>query len=129
MKREARSARHRSRRAALQALYSADLRSRGTGPGDAALSALDALAEHFELEPGARAFAEELVKGVAAERGALDRRLIEVARNWRLERMASWTATCCAGRLGVCSADAGRRRHDGPSSWRTSSATMPHRVS
>jgi N utilization substance protein B len=88
MKGEAASARHRSRRAALQALYSADLRSRSAGPEGSVLSALDSLAEHFELAPGARAFAEELVKGVAAERATLDRRLVEVARNWRLERMA-----------------------------------------
>lgn len=88
MKGEAASARHRSRRAALQALYSADLRSRSTGLSDSVLSSLDSLAEHFELAPGARAFAEELVQGVAAERATLDRRLVEVARNWRLERMA-----------------------------------------
>ena len=88
MKSEAHSARHSSRRAALQALYSADLRSRSAGPEGSVLSALDSLAEHFELAPGARAFAEELVKGVAAERATLDRRLVEVARNWRLERMA-----------------------------------------
>ena len=88
MKNEASSPPPGSRRAALQALYSADLRSHGTGPEDAALSALDALGEHFELAPGARCFAEELVKGVAAERKGLDRRLAEVARNWRLERMA-----------------------------------------
>jgi N utilization substance protein B len=88
MKGEAASARHRSRRAALQALYSADLRSRSAGLSDSVLSSLDSLAEHFELAPGARAFAEELVQGVAAERATLDRRLVEVARNWRLERMA-----------------------------------------
>ena len=88
MKGEAGSARHRSRRAALQALYAADLRSRGADPSDSALAALDALAEHFELAPGARGFAEVLVKGVAAERATLDRRLALVARNWRLERMA-----------------------------------------
>ena len=88
MKGEAGSARHRSRRAALQALYAADLRSRGADPADSALAALDGLAEHFELAPGARGFAEVLVKGVAAERATLDRRLALVARNWRLERMA-----------------------------------------
>jgi N utilization substance protein B len=82
------SARRRSRRAALQALYAADVRERATGAPDSPLAALDALAEHFELAPGARAFAEELVKGVAAERGTLDARLARVARNWRLERMA-----------------------------------------
>ena len=88
MKGEAAGARHRSRRAALQALYAADLRGHGGYAADAALDALSALAEHFELAPGARAFAEELVKGVAAERASLDVRLAEVARNWRLERMA-----------------------------------------
>jgi N utilization substance protein B len=82
------SGRRHSRRAALQALYAADVRERATGVPDSPLAALDALAEHFELAPGARAFAEELVKGVAAERAALDARLVRVARNWRLERMA-----------------------------------------
>jgi len=82
------SARRRSRRAALQALYSADVQERATAAEGSPLAALDALAEHFELPPGARAFAEELVKGVAAERATLDARLSEVARNWRLERMA-----------------------------------------
>jgi N utilization substance protein B len=82
------SARRRSRRAALQALYSADVRERATAAPDSPLAALDALAEHFELAPGARAFAEELVKGVARERATLDLRLAGVARNWRLERMA-----------------------------------------
>ena len=82
------SARRRSRRAALQALYSADVRERATAAPGSPLAALDALAEHFELAPGARAFAEELVAGVAAERATRDARLAEVARNWRLERMA-----------------------------------------
>jgi transcription antitermination protein NusB len=80
--------RRRSRRAALQALYAADVRERATGAADSPLAALDALAEHFELAAGAREFAEELVKGVAAERAALDERLVRLARNWRLERMA-----------------------------------------
>jgi N utilization substance protein B len=82
-------ARRRSRRAALQALYSSDVRAQATGAPDAPLAALDAIAEHFELAPGARAFAEELVKGVGAERPVLDARLAGVARNWRLERMAA----------------------------------------
>ena len=60
------SARRLSRRAALQALYSADVREHATATPDSPLAALDALEEHFELAPGARAFAEELVKGVAA---------------------------------------------------------------
>jgi N utilization substance protein B len=82
------AARHRSRRAALQALYASDLRARAGAAPEPPEAALDALAEHFELAPGALAFAKELVLGVAAHRDALDARLREVARNWRLERMA-----------------------------------------
>jgi N utilization substance protein B len=82
------AARHHSRRAALQALYAADLRTRAGAPLESPESVLDALAEHFELAPGARAFAKELVLGVGAERERLDARLRAVARNWRLERMA-----------------------------------------
>jgi N utilization substance protein B len=82
------AARHRSRRAALQALYAHDLRRRTAAEADSPESGLDALAEHFELAPGARAFAKELVLGVAAHRDELDERLRAVARNWRIERMA-----------------------------------------
>ncbi len=35
-----------------------------------------------------REFAERLVHGVSGDRAALDRRIAEVARNWRVERMA-----------------------------------------
>jgi len=83
------AARHRSRRAALQALYASDLHARGERPPAAPEACLDAVAEHFELPPGARAFAKELVAGVAAERARLDERIASVARNWRLERMAA----------------------------------------
>jgi transcription antitermination protein NusB len=85
---ESRSApRHRSREAALQALYAADI----GGELDVARAeaSLDALAEHFELPSGARTFAKELVIGVATERTEIDRRITEVAHRWRLERMAA----------------------------------------
>jgi N utilization substance protein B len=82
------AARHHSRRAALQALYASDLRARAGGEPEPPEAALEALAEHFELAPGALAFAKELVLGVAAQREVLDAKLREVARNWRLERMA-----------------------------------------
>jgi len=88
VKPERAAARHRSRRAALQALYARDLRTRTGGEPEPPEAALDALAEHFELPPGARAFAKELVLGVAAHREALDEKLRAIARNWRLERMA-----------------------------------------
>ena len=85
---ESRSApRHRSREAALQALYAADIG--GTLDVARAEASLDALAEHFELPSGARAFAKELVVGVATERTEIDRRITEVAHRWRLERMAA----------------------------------------
>jgi N utilization substance protein B len=82
------AARHHSRRAALQALYASDLHARGERPPASPEACLEAVAEHFELAPGARAFAKELVSGVAAHRAMLDERLAAVARNWRLERMA-----------------------------------------
>jgi N utilization substance protein B len=79
--------RHRSREAALQALYAADM----AGEPDLARAqaSLDALAEHFELPAGAKAFAKELVLGVAAQREEIDRRITAVAHRWRLERMAA----------------------------------------
>jgi N utilization substance protein B len=79
--------RHRSREAALQALYAADMR--GEIDLARAQSALDALAEHFELPAGARAFAKELVLGVATHRADIDARITAVARRWRLDRMAA----------------------------------------
>jgi N utilization substance protein B len=82
------AARSRSRQAALQVLYAADLGARGESPEPAA-AVLEAVAEHFELAPGARAFAEELVAGVATARDELDALLARHARNWRLSRMAA----------------------------------------
>jgi N utilization substance protein B len=81
------SPRHRSREAALQALYAAD--TRGEPDLARAQASLDALAEHFELPSGARAFAKELVLGVAAHREEIDRRITSAAHRWRLERMAA----------------------------------------
>ena len=79
--------RHRSREAALQALYAADI----AGEPDLlhAQSSLDALAEHFELPAGAKAFAKELVLGVATHRAEIDRRITAFAHRWRLDRMAA----------------------------------------
>ena len=79
--------RTRSRQAALQVLYAADLGARGTPEPAAAV--LEAVAEHFELPPGALAFAAELVAGVAAAREELDALLARHARNWKLSRMAA----------------------------------------
>jgi len=88
-----RAPRRRSRQAALQALFAADLAPRAAGVNcpEAAVAeaALDALGEHFEVLPGARGFAEELVSGVSAHREEIDARLAGVSRRWRLDRMAA----------------------------------------
>ncbi len=41
----------------------------------------------FEADPEGRAYAEEIVRGVAAAREEVDARLVEASTNWRLERM------------------------------------------
>jgi N utilization substance protein B len=88
--RSARTAsRHRSRQAALQVLYAAELGPGTDDPAAAAQRAFEALAEHFELPEGARAYAKELVLGVASRRAELDDALRVVAQHWRLERMAA----------------------------------------
>jgi N utilization substance protein B len=88
--RRASAHRHRSRQAALQALYAVDvvgaLRS-GRAPTPEAV--FEGVAENFDLPEGARAFAKELVAGVLAHRDALDARISEHAKNWRLARMAA----------------------------------------
>ena len=47
------------------------------------------VARNFDLPQGARAFAEELVRGVAEQRESLDAHIGRCARNWRIERMAA----------------------------------------
>ncbi len=94
------SPRKRSRAAALQVLFSlefgksepgveAEAVSVGSGDVARAQAAFDEVGVHFELPEGARAFAKELVLGVANHRAALDALVAEHARNWRIERMAS----------------------------------------
>jgi N utilization substance protein B len=80
--------RRRSRRAAHQALYAADVAARSGRP-EAASDALAGVAAHFDLHETARAFADEIVRGVEANREALDARIAAHARNWRVERMAA----------------------------------------
>ena len=76
--------RRESRKLALQVLYAAEL-----GRSDSLESALERVAEHFDLHPGAVAFAKELVVGVQGAREELDALIRAHARNWRLERMAA----------------------------------------
>jgi N utilization substance protein B len=83
--------RRRSREAALQVLYALDVPAREGAPPAAGLAedAVEATAAHFELPPGARAFARELVHGVVAHREKLDPLIARHATHWRLDRMAA----------------------------------------
>jgi len=81
------AARRQSRRLALQVLYAADLARRGAPA--AMEEVFDEVAANFDLQPGALAFAKELVCGVDARRAEVDAVIAEHARNWRLERMAA----------------------------------------
>jgi N utilization substance protein B len=83
--------RRTSRQAALQVLYAADLAGRGEpGPSlERVDAAFDAIGDHFELPEGARAYAKELVTGVAQHRERIDALLAAHATHWRLERMAA----------------------------------------
>lgn len=84
------AARHRSRRVALQVLYAADV-AQGARSGEPPTveEMFDRVAANFDLQEGARAFAKELVCGVARWRSSLDARIAEQSRNWRVERMAA----------------------------------------
>jgi N utilization substance protein B len=76
---------------ALQVLYALDLAPPAAGcAAEAGVDeAFEAVAEHFELPGGARAFARELVAGVVARREEIDALLVAHTRNWRLSRMAA----------------------------------------
>jgi N utilization substance protein B len=83
--------RRTSRQAALQVLYAADLAGRDEGgPSPERVEAVfAAVGDHFELPEGARAFAKELVLGVARHRERIDALLAAHATHWRVERMAA----------------------------------------
>lgn len=53
-------------------------------PGSAQAEAPSPAAAYGE----ARRFAERIVRGFGSERGAVDARIVQASRNWRLERMA-----------------------------------------
>jgi len=86
----ARASRHRSREAALQILYAIDLARHDEAQLEPAAQAMvESAAEHFELPEGARAFAKELVLGVASRRAQVDEILARHTRRWRVSRMAA----------------------------------------
>jgi N utilization substance protein B len=81
--------RRQGRELALRALYALDTRK---GPSDdpvqAAEEALARCVESFEGLDEGRAYARELVRGVASELEALDTSLRAALQKWRLERLA-----------------------------------------
>jgi N utilization substance protein B len=83
------SSRRRSREAALQVLYSVDVKGRSGGPSIDPEEAFERAAAHFELPEGARAFAKQLCSGVAERRDEIDGQLTSHSDHWRLERMAA----------------------------------------
>jgi N utilization substance protein B len=79
--------RRRSREAALQVLYAADLAGGEASDAETAQQALDAVTAAFDLREGARVFAKELVTGVASRRAEIDALLEACSTRWRLARM------------------------------------------
>jgi N utilization substance protein B len=74
--------RRRAREHALQVLFQIDL------TGATAAEALERFWDGLDAEDSVRCFTELLVNGVLADREAIDRRVVEAAEHWRLERMA-----------------------------------------
>lgn len=81
------SNRHNARAAALQALYECEI---GGLTPQQALGVLHHAGPPEVTDPGEgqHAFVIALVKGALANRAALDERIGDAARNWRVERMA-----------------------------------------
>lgn len=84
-----RASRRRSREAALQILYAIDLARprRGDSEPVTAQQMFEEAAGEFELPEGARAFAKDLVTGVAEKQKDLDAVIAAHAIHWRVERM------------------------------------------
>ena len=81
------SGRHNARAAALQALYECEI---GGLTPQQALGVLHHAGPPDVTDPGEaeHAFVIALVKGAIANRAALDERIGDAAKNWRVERMA-----------------------------------------
>jgi transcription antitermination protein NusB len=82
------SGRHRARAAALQAMYQCEV---GGLTWSEALRVLDSVGEPdaAALSETDRRFAEALARGAVGNAEALDDRIGQAARHWRVERMAT----------------------------------------
>lgn len=85
----------RGRARALQALYAWDVRKEAAALGRVAQLVWDDLA----VAPEERAFADALLRLIAAEQRTLDADLAEVTTNWRIERLGHIER--CVLRLGA----------------------------
>ena len=75
--------RHESRTLAVQFLFQRDFND-----GNMVEALVDFWAEH-KAGPKVRTFAEELIRGVEAERAVLDEQLTRFAANWDVKRMGA----------------------------------------
>jgi len=83
-----RERRRRAREAALHALYQCEVGGLGAFEATHLLGAVGAPDDAPMLDDEGRAFAAKLAMGTWTDRAALDERIGEAARNWRVERMA-----------------------------------------
>ena len=75
-------ARRSGREAALQMLFQLE------ASGASASQTIELYWRLFEGDPEGRAYADDLVHGVADNLGAIDTKITAASQNWRLERMA-----------------------------------------
>lgn len=80
--------RRRAREGALQILYQCEVGSLAIAEAVTLQGAVGAPDDHLDLDEDARAYASALARGVIDGRDALDARLADATRNWRVERMA-----------------------------------------
>jgi len=74
--------RTRARELALQFLYQWDQR------GEEVLEALDGFLTNGDSSPSVQDFARDLIRGVMANIATIDAKIVEVAQNWDIHRMA-----------------------------------------
>ena len=74
--------RRKSRELALQALYQGEL------TGKSFVDDFDLLCENFQANRKAIPYALELLRGISENQKAINQRITEHAKNWRLERMS-----------------------------------------
>ncbi len=83
-----RERRRRAREAALHALYQCEVGGLGAFEVTRLLGMVGAPDDAPLLDDEGRAFAARLAMGAWTDRAALDERIGDAARNWRVERMA-----------------------------------------